>query len=343
MPEPPYDHEDGQYGRLSSYAPEGVYAYPGVYVSQPLRRRYWLHILLFALTVFTTLVVGARLQHQFDAGQPMFIEDDPVAGMRWMLFHPGQILRGWPFSVGLLGILLAHEMGHYLWCVRHRVQATLPFFLPAPSIIGTFGAFIQIRSPFPSRAALLEIGIMGPIAGFVVAVPVMLAGLAMSHPAMFTDGAQPNLDLPIIFQMGWATLGMAGSHLPLMTGLQDMALHPLAIAAWIGMLATALNLIPGGQLDGGHIVFSLSPRAHFLVTRLAILALIPLIFFCWTGWAIWALGLWLTRKHPQVPEWPDLSLGHRQLLLIAALLLLLTFTPAPIHQSSVWELLRGSQ
>src|SRR6185312_8114401 len=163
--------------------------------------------------------------------------------------------------------------------VKHKVYATLPFFLPFPSPIGTFGAFIKIQSPFRSRAALLDIGIAGPIAGFILAVPAAAVGLALSRHAGANFDPSSQIGAPLIFNLlheAMATLNIGHAS---QTPLRLLAFHPVALAAWVGMLATALNLLPGGQLDGGHILFSLSPNAHRNMTWAAIVVLVPLTLF----------------------------------------------------------------
>jgi membrane-associated protease RseP (regulator of RpoE activity) len=238
---------------------------------------------------------------------------------------------GIPFSASLLGILLAHELGHFLYSVRNHVYATLPYFLPAPTPIGTFGAFIQIKSAFRSRQALFDIGVAGPIAGFVVAVPLTILGLMLAKPLPADIGSM-DIGYPLIFHV-------AHFLLPLKVGLHGLLLHPVAIAAWTGMLATALNLIPGGQLDGGHIVFALNPAAHARVTRLAVLLMIPLAYFFWAGWIFWAVGLLVTRRHPPVPPDPQLRRSRYAVAVLAALMLLLTFVPGPFVGGSFRDLL----
>src|SRR6202035_77193 len=175
-----------------------------VFVVEPLKQRYWLHIILLLATIFTTLVVGARMEYNFQHSQPAFsLNDDevPFFPMRSMLHDPSRLLLGVPFASTLMLILLAHEMGHYLCCRYYGVNATLPFFIPAPTLIGTLGAFIRIRSPIRSRAALFDIGIAGPIAGFVVAVAVLLFALPLSK-AMPAATPVPDIQLgyPLIFR-----------------------------------------------------------------------------------------------------------------------------------------------
>jgi membrane-associated protease RseP (regulator of RpoE activity) len=313
-----------------------------VYVARR-RHKYWLHLLLLLLTFFTTLVVGARLQWNFMHGFPPF--EMYVGGYFPLLWavRGHHLLMGLPFSLTLMLILLAHEMGHYLYCVKYRVAATLPFFIPFPTLIGTLGAFIRIRSPLRSRTILFDIGIAGPIAGFVVACAVLIVSLGQSHVAPF-GAAPPDIQLgsPLIFYLARKLLVATGQGAAIAgVPLARLYLHPIAIAAWVGMLATSLNLLPGGQLDGGHIVFAVSPRAHKQVSRATIAALIPLGIFFWTGWLIWAVMLRVVAmRHPPVPEWPDISTGRRVLAVFALIMLVLTIMPMPIAQTPLIDFLR---
>ena len=302
-----------------------------VHIVYPVRRRYWLHGLLLALTIFSTLIVGARLEHNFLSAAPQFTTDDDLLPVVWTLQQPSRLLLGIPFSVSLLCILLAHEMGHFIYARKHLVYATLPFFLPAPTIIGTFGAFIRIRSPIPNRSVLMDIGIAGPIAGFVVAIPILVISLMLSQPMAQPSGLP--LGLPLIFHGFWKVL-----HPGSAVALSSVNLHPSAIAAWVGMLATALNLLPGGQLDGGHIVYAIAPRFHRMSTRLTALALIPMGIFLWAGWLLWAIVLMLPwMRHPPVSDRPALT-GKRQWLGLAALLMfVLSLPPTPLLGNSPWE------
>jgi membrane-associated protease RseP (regulator of RpoE activity) len=308
-------------------APVEVYLAP----EQP-RHPYWLHVLLLLLTFFTTLLVGTRLEMNYLQGKPIFTFGDdwlPLFPIHAVAHHPSLILLGLPFSLCLMTILLSHEMGHYLYCVRYGVHATLPFFIPAPTLIGTMGAFIRIKSPIRSRTALFDIGIAGPIAGFVVAFLVLVFALTMSKPGppSIVQG-DVVLGYPLIFQLvHWFMYGDAVRAMP----LNGMLLHPTAIAAWVGMFATALNLLPGGQLDGGHIVYSLFPRAHRYVSLLTIGILLPMGIFLWKGWLVWAVLLAISgMRHPMVPRWPDISAGRKALALAALAMLALTFVPTPI-------------
>lgn len=308
------------------------------------RHRYWLHALLLAATIFTTLVVGARMEFNFLQNLPAFsLSDDALSffPFRWIMAQPSRLLLGVPFSATLMLILMAHEMGHYLYCRYYRVYATLPFFIPAPTLIGTLGAFIRIRSPIRSRAALFDIGIAGPIAGFVTAVVILIIALPHSHlMAPGSPDSDIELGYPLIFRLAWYALPLANLKAGA-SGLQGVYLHPTAIAAWVGMFATALNLLPGGQLDGGHIVFALAPRAHRWVSRFSIFALIPLAVYFWAGWLVWAILLRISgMRHPMVPEWPGVARPRQVLAGVALVMLALTFAPAPFAHSSLLDVIR---
>lgn len=299
-----------------------------VLVLPPPKRRYWLHLLLLLATVCTTLAGGARLQHNFDHNLPAFSADDDVFPLPWALQRPSRLLLGIPFSAALLLILMTHEMGHFLYCLRHRVWATLPYFLPIPTPIGTLGAFIRIRPPIRSRAALFDIGIAGPIAGFVVAVGTLVVAFLLSKPMPANmPASEVVFGRPLIFHLvhrGMASIGLVSAS------FDALHLHPVAMAAWVGMLATALNLLPGGQLDGGHIVYALWPRAHRWSTWGAAAGLI-LLRKLWQGWLLWALILLVTgMRHPPVPAHPGLSRGRLLLAVLGFAILVLTFMPAPV-------------
>jgi hypothetical protein len=326
-------------------APPPEYFPPEAYFVPTPKPRYWLHFLLFVATIFTTLVVGAKMEFDFIHNVPPFVHGDefvPLFPVGWVLQEPSRLRLGIPFSATLLLILLAHEMGHYLYCRYYAVRATLPFFIPAPTLIGTLGAVIRIRSPIRSRVQLFDIGIAGPIAGFVVAITVLV--FAMPHSKLLT-GTTASSDIemgyPLIFHALWGVLPLADVH-GCSSSLQNIYFHPTAIAAWVGMFATALNLLPGGQLDGGHIVFALSPRAHRVVSQATILALIVLAYYFWMGWLIWAVLLRISGiRHPVVAGWPGVTGGRRWLAALALLMLVLTWAPAPFAHSSLPEFVRA--
>ena len=248
--------------------------------------------------------------------------------------RPSIFLLGLPFSVTLLGILLAHEMGHFLACRYYGIRCTPPYFIPFPvSIAGTLGAFIRIKSPFPDRRALFDVGIAGPIAGFVFVLPALAVGI--SHSRLIPRGSFAGYSFgePLLFQwMGKLLLGYAPAT-------QDMIAHPIAMAGWFGLLVTCLNLLPIWQLDGGHIAYSVVGRE--CQKRLSIYATVGLILVSFLGWPfpsyllfgalLLVLGWRFRFYHPPTLS-DEIGIGPgRTLLGIAALLiLLLSFTPVPI-------------
>ncbi|HEV7217964.1 MAG TPA: site-2 protease family protein [Terriglobales bacterium] len=312
-----------------------------VYVVERRPQRYWLHILLLIATIFTTLVVGARMEFNFLHNQAAFAVGDefvPFFPIEWALAHPSRLLLGIPFSGTLLLILMAHEMGHYLYCRHYRVYATLPFFIPAPTLIGTLGAVIRIRSPIRTRAALFDIGIAGPIAGFVVSVITLPIALGMSKPMPLGIGSSAlQFGYPLIFEMvhRGLTAALPGYQLAGLP-LSRVYMHPIAIAAWVGMFATALNLLPTGQLDGGHIVYALWPRAHRYISWITVIALVFLSYW-YVGWRLWA-GLItvmniITWRQRQAPDYPELRGVRWGIALLGLLMLIVTLAPAPLRSA----------
>src|SRR5580704_11889989 len=310
---------------------------------RPPRERYWLHALLLVATVFTTLVVGARMEFNFLNNLPPFAAGDewlPFFPLGWIVAQPSRLLLGIPFSGTLLSILLAHEMGHYLFCRYYGVRSTLPFFIPAPTLIGTLGAVIRIRGPIRSRAALFDIGIAGPIAGFVVAIVTLAVAMTLSKP--MAPGMGPSelrLGFPAIFFLIHEMLrSVVPGHAVAALPLARVYLHPTAVAAWVGMFATALNLLPSSQLDGGHIVYALAPRVHRVISWITVMALVYLGRLH-IGWRVWA-GLLIvmnvvTFRQRQAPGYPDLPANRWVLALLALIMLVLTFTISPFHTN--WQ------
>jgi Zn-dependent protease len=309
-----------------------------VWIIQPRRRRLWIHVVLLLATFITTMAVGSRIQFNFEHQQPTFwmSDDSPPLFPLSAFVHPSELLPGLPFSLTLMFILLAHEMGHYLYARHYRVYATLPYFVPFPSLIGTLGAFIRIKSPIPSRVALFDIGIAGPIAGFVPACIAMLVGLLHSRPEIVADVPRVQLGFPVIFKLAAQVMHVPGTA-------SQLSLHPIAVAAWVGLFATALNLLPGGQLDGGHILFSIWPRQHRVGSILTVAALLLLGHYFWGGWLLWAVVLAMTTRHPEVPAHPQVSGRRRWVALFGVVMLLLTFTRDPLtqyHMRDGWSDLR---
>jgi Zn-dependent protease len=286
------------------------------------RDRYWLHTLLFFITLLTTTAVGAAMQYDFAHNVPFDLERSPeLYGQFW--HRPDLLLGGLPFSLTLMAILLAHELGHYLAAIVHRVDASLPYFLPSPGL-GTFGAFIRVRTPIYSKRILFDIGAAGPLAGFVFILPAMAIGLAFSKviPGIAHQGD---------IQFGACILQWALTH-AVFPGVRvnDLYLHPVARAAWVGTFMTAMNLLPVGQLDGGHIFYAFFPRRHKLVSKVLCFAMLPLGVF-WYGWTFWGVVLLLIgRRHPAIYDAASLGPDRRRLGWLALAVFLLCFSYAPI-------------
>jgi len=293
------------------------------------RKAWWPALVLFLVTLVTTLAVGSEFALSYAHNVAPFSGDDnPFAAILAPLAHPHLLVLGIPFSFALLGFLMAHEMGHYIACQIYGIDVSYPYFIPSPFLFGTFGAFLRIRSPIATRRALFDVGIAGPIAGFVVAVPLMAYAISISK---IIPGVQQNAE--IIFGQPLLMKIFTGMFHP-GADPTSLLLHPIGQAAWVGLFATALNLLPGGQLDGGHIIFSISPRWHRWISLLTVFALVPFGKYLWMGWLLWSVMLTLTLRHPRVPKYPGVTGGRRVLVVCAALMLVLSFTPAPFSHSS---------
>ncbi|MCX8069379.1 MAG: site-2 protease family protein [Thermodesulfovibrionales bacterium] len=267
-----------------------------------------LHITLFVLTFFTTLTAGAL-----------------NLGIN-ILEEPARVIEGFPFASSLMTILLCHEFAHYIASYRHNTAATLPYFIPAPSFIGTFGAFIKMKSPITTRTALMDIGASGPIIGFIASLIASIVGLYLSDIVKI----QPNMEYmklgdSILFKfLSWLVIGNVPEG-------YDIFLHPIGFAGWIGMLITSLNLLPIGQLDGGHITYALVGDKHRSISILLIVFLIFMGIIFWEGWLIWAvMMLILGINHPPVLYWEAKIPSSRIKIGFASIMIFfLTFIPEP--------------
>jgi membrane-associated protease RseP (regulator of RpoE activity) len=285
----------------------------------------WRHVLLFALTVITTTLMGG--EHYVS-----FVSDFGDA-QRQPFGLAAFLLSGLWYSGTVLAILGLHELGHYVACRYYDVDASLPFFLPLPPPFpsGTLGAFIRIREPIPSKKMLFDIGIAGPIAGFLVTVPALFIGLAMSNVVKIP----PDF---VGFWLGEPLLFKAAAALIFGTPPEGYSinLHPMAFGAWFGLIATALNLIPIGQLDGGHISYAVLGRRSSQLTLAMVLMAIGLAWFS-TSWIVWTtlmIGMLVMfgRHHPRTFDEDQPLDRTRTVLALAALaMLILCFTPAPIE------------
>jgi membrane-associated protease RseP (regulator of RpoE activity) len=290
------------------------------------RPRWWLHLLMLGLTFVTTSVMGAAFVRDFRHDQPVDIING-LGGYAELFSDPAIILTGLPFSLTLLTILLAHELGHYLACTYYRVDATPPFFIPFPAPIGTFGAFIRIRQPLYSKRALFDVAVAGPLAGFFLVLPALAIGMAYSKviPGI-ADQGELVFGVPVI-QRIFEVLIFPG------VPSSDIYLHPMARAAWVGVLATALNLLPIGQLDGGHILYSFAGERARILSRVLVVLLIPLgLIYSWS-WLIWAAFLFFFgMRHPVIYDTARLGPLRGALGWLSLVIFLLCFTVEPIRR-----------
>lgn len=282
---------------------------------RPRIRRPLVHLLLFLATVVTTTAAGA-----FQAGANLFAKP-------WLIY------QGLPFSASVLLILTAHEMGHYVMSRRHRLDASLPYFLPGPPfpppLPGTFGALIRIRSPILDKRALIDVGCSGPLLGMLATLPVLVVGLHLSRvvtaPAKMMDAFTIQLGEPLLFRlMCWWLLGPLGPQ-------DHVLLHPVAFAGWLGLLITALNLLPVGQLDGGHVIYALWPNWHRRISIICLGLLVVCGLVTWKGWLLWAalLGVLGFRHPPPYCQWLPLDRRRTFLGILTIVVFILTFTPSP--------------
>jgi membrane-associated protease RseP (regulator of RpoE activity) len=276
-----------------------------------IKSSYLVNIILFLLTIVTTTIVGA-----------LFYVDQKATSWFWFF------LNGWKFSLPLMTILLVHEMGHFLAGRHYKLDVTLPYFIPAIPPLGTFGAFIKIRSPIPNLPALIRIGAFGPLFGSVAAIPLLLVGLRYSQVLEKTSEIQgltfgSSLLMEILCYIG---LG----HF---TKDATIILHPTAMAAWFGLFVTSMNLLPMGQLDGGHVIYALfGPRTAKIISTIVFACLIFMGFAFWNGWLIFGmLILFLGLNHPApMDRYTDLDSTGKIIGIAAVILFFITFTPIPI-------------
>ncbi len=296
-------------------------------VSPRPHERWGLHALLFAATLFTTTLGGAIIAGAVDPG---------------LLLQPAAWIRDWTaglsFSLPLLAILLCHELGHYITARRYGLDVSPPYFIPAPPVfvwIGTLGAFIRLRTVLTDRRQLIDVGAAGPIAGFLVALPVLWIGLAHSTPITGPSGVHG-----MIFWFGGAPAAQLGDSLvsllvrrlaaPSATAL---TMHPMALAGWLGLFVTTLNLLPIAQLDGGHILFAALPRWQARAARVFWIG-IMLLGVLWEGWLIWGVVVLVLSRgrlgHPPVLDvYRPLPPSRRRLAWVSLALFVVTFTPVP--------------
>jgi membrane-associated protease RseP (regulator of RpoE activity) len=310
--------------------------------ASPVRPRYGLALLLFSLTLLSTITLSPvmYIYSRTDVSTILPLLLTPgVAKAVWS--DPALLRIGLQFALAAMTILFAHEMGHYVACRRYGLACTLPYFLPVPINFGTFGAFIKIKEPIRDKRELFDVGVAGPIAGFVALIPFLLYGVAHSqwvpiHPA----GAAANApqSLAVVLAPGKCLAILLASRLfhgPLHAGMY-LNLHPMALGAWLGLLATSINLLPLGQLDGGHILYAATGRWQRRLALPLWLGL-ALLGWLWQGWLVWTvIVLVIGLYHP--PVWDErqpLDGKRRAIALLALLIFILSFMPVPLTELAV--------
>ena len=277
-----------------------------------------IHLALFLATLASTWWIGIAHYQAF------------LSGLTGTVHEVSWVAGGW-YAGAVLGILGAHEFGHYFMCRRYGVDATLPYFIPAPSLAGTFGAVIRIRSGFPSRRALFHIGVAGPIAGFVALLPALLIGMSWSTVVQVPEDFEGMLlGTPLAFDL------VARLFFPDVPAGSSLNIHPLVFAAWFGLLATALNLLPFGQLDGGHLMYALIGRRSVWVSYATVIAAVGLTLYS-MSWAVLTIMMLVMMlifgtRHPTVwNEYEGLDGRRLFVFALAVAMLALCFTSAPVE------------
>jgi membrane-associated protease RseP (regulator of RpoE activity) len=305
------------------------------------RDKTWLNGILFVLTVLSTCFVGLSWSASY-----LFFESgaNPIAEAGSALSDPRVFPLSALYAAVLMTILVGHELGHYLTCRRYGVVATLPYFIPAPTLIGTLGAFIRIKSPIHFKRHLFDIGANGPLAGFFLALPALVVGLAFSRVATYVPtGDTITFGEPLLFKLlsalffGRTPEGSA------------LVLHPVGFAGWVGLLVTSFNLIPFGQLDGGHIAYAiLGPKARLVSKGVVVIFVLMGVFF-WVGWFLWAAVILffefkskLRLRHPPVlDEDSPLDPKRRFLSVLVVVIFILSFIPDPVKGFDLLSLFKG--
>jgi membrane-associated protease RseP (regulator of RpoE activity) len=311
----------------------------------PPRDKTWLNGLLFVLTVLTTCFAGLSWSANF-----LFFESgaasgaNPVAEAGRALSDPRLFPLSALYAVALMIILIGHELGHYLTCRRYDILATPPYFLPGPPFIGTFGAFIRIKSPIHFKRQLFDIGANGPLAGFFLAFPALAVGLAFSRVATVVPaGDSMSFGEPLLFKL------LSAFFIGRISDGAALVLHPVGWAGWVGILVTSFNLIPFGQLDGGHIAYAFLGRKARLVSKGVIVVFVVMGVFYWVGWFLWAAVILffefkskLRLRHPPVlDENVPLDPKRRFRGVLVVVIFILSFIPDPVKGFDLLSLIKG--
>jgi membrane-associated protease RseP (regulator of RpoE activity) len=295
-------------------------------------RSFAISLILFLITIISTLAAGVDFSLAYARGEmPSF--DNFFHVYFLALRDPRVLLAGLPFAFTLMGILLAHELGHFFTCRYYKMTASYPYFIPFPSLFGTMGAFIRIRSAITNRKALFDVGLSGPVIGFLFTVPALAFAIAHSK---IVPGVAAATNSQIAFGEPMLMRVLMAILRPRVLA-QDLLLHPVGRAAWIGLFVTSLNLLPAGQLDGGHILYALAHRIHKRTT-LIVAAALALLAFQWLGWIVWAaLLLAIGYRHPPLIDRYD-TLDRKRFVWAAVglAIFVLSFMPVPIIVPKPW-------
>jgi hypothetical protein len=300
------------------------------------QKRVWLNFLLFAVTVCSTFFVGFSWSINYKYADAL-AQNSGITGNTSVFLDPEIVSLSLVYAVVLIVILLGHELGHFLTCRFYKIDSTLPYFIPAPTIIGTMGAFIRIRSPITRKQQLFDIGIAGPLTGFALSLPALIYGLSVSKVVPALAGEESlQFGYPLILKIvgSFFFKGIPEGY--------DLIPHPVAFAGWVGVLVTALNLFPVGQLDGGHVMYALIGRKSKKLAPLFLGAFVVMGVFFWVGWFVWALLIYfLGLKHPHIyDEDRPLSPARKILGIMMLLIFILSFIPDPIRGYSLFSLLK---
>lgn len=300
-----------------------------------LTKNIWINILLFGATVLSTFFVGISLSLNY-LYTDSIAQDTQIPVTIEMVMDPQVLSLSFIYMVVLLGILIGHESGHFLACQYYRINATLPYFIPWPVLIGTMGAFIKIKSPITRKKQLFDIGVAGPLTGFFLSIPALIYGLSLSKavPPIPQEGEFVLIfGEPLILKIIGAMIfeGVPSDY--------NVFLHPVAFAGWVGILVTSFNLFPVGQLDGGHVSYALLGEKSRRIGQFALVLFIVMGFVFWMGWFVWALLLkFLGLKHPLIiDEAVPLSPRRKLIGYLMVIIFILSFIPDPIKGYGLFE------
>ncbi len=299
----------------------------------------WLNVLLFFITCLSAFYFGLLWSVSYIYSEQLTGDSQFVPSAEASM-DPAVVGLSLVYTAVLIGILLGHEMGHYLTCRYYHIKATLPFFIPAPTLIGTLGAFIKIKSPITRKKQLFDIGIAGPLTGFVLSLPALAYGLSLSKIVPAVDSEEALIfGEPLLLKL------IAGLIFHSAPPNSDLSLHPVGVAGWVGILITSFNLFPIGQLDGGHVSYALIGQRSRPVAKGLLVVFLVMGIFLWIGWIVWALVIQLLGlKHPSVrDEGERLSSLRVALGIVIIIIFILSFIPAPFKGWSLLDLmnLRG--